>query len=70
MNIGDLVRPVSMTTDHWRGQERVGIVTEISADGDGDGIKQIFVRWFGHTDWSFEYSDGVEIISKCVNKDK
>ena len=65
MNIGDLVRPVSMTTDHWRGQERVGIVTEISTDADGDGVKQIFVRWCGHTDWSFEYSDGVEVISEA-----
>ena len=65
MNIGDLVRPVSMTTDHWRGQERVGIVTEISTDADGDGVKQIFVRSCGHTDWSFEYSDGVEVISEA-----
>ena len=63
MKIGDLVKPVSMTKDHWRGQEKVGIVTEVSSDTAGDGTKQIWVRWFGHSDWSFEYSDGVEVIS-------
>ena len=64
MKVGDLVKPVSMTKDHWRGQEKVGIVTEVSSDTAGDGTKQIWVRWFGHSDWSFEYSDGVEIISE------
>jgi len=63
MKVGDLVKPVSMTKDHWRGQEKVGIVTEVSSDTAGDGTKQIWVRWFGHSDWSFEYSDGVEVIS-------
>ena len=64
MNVGDLVKPVSMTKDHWRGQETMGVITEVSADADDDGIKQIFVRWCGHSDWSFEYSDGVEVISE------
>ena len=64
MKVGDLVKPISMTKDHWRGQEKVGIVTEVSSDIAGDGTKQIWVRWCGHSDWSFEYSDGVEVISE------
>ena len=64
MKVGDLVRPVSMTKDHWRGQETVGVITEVSEDANDDGVKQIFVRWSGHPDWSFEYSDGVEVVSE------
>jgi len=67
MKIGDLVTPLKgpdSPADHWRDDETVGIVTEVSADADDDGVKQIFVRWFGHSDWSFEYSDGVEVVSE------
>ena len=64
MNVGDLVKPTKWDTDHWRNNETVGIVTEVSTDADDDGVKQIFVRWCGHSDWSFEYSDGIEVISE------
>ena len=64
MKVGDLVKPISMTKDHGRGWKTVGIVTEVSSDIAGDGTKQIWVRWCGHSDWSFEYSDGVEVISE------
>ena len=67
MKVGDLVVPhkgPDSPADHWRDDETVGIVTEVSADADDEGVKQIFVRWFGHSDWSFEYSDGVEVVSE------
>ena len=67
MKVGDLVKPrkgPDSPADHWRNNETVGVITEVSADADDDGIKQIFVRWCGHSDWSFEYSDGVEVISE------
>ena len=67
MKVGDLVVPrkgPDSPADHWRDDETVGLVTEVSADTAGDGTKQIWVRWFGHSDWSFEYSDGVEVISE------
>jgi hypothetical protein len=67
MKVGDLVVPVKpdkWNVDHWRNNETVGIVTEVSSDTAGDGTKQIWVRWCGHSDWSFEYSDGVEVISE------
>jgi len=67
VKVGDLVVPrkgPDSPADHWRNNETVGVVTEVSADADDDGIKQIFVRWSGHSDWSFEYSDGVEVISE------
>jgi hypothetical protein len=64
VQVGDLVKPVSMTKDHWRNNETVGIVAEVSHDAGTFGVTQIFVRWFGHSDWSLEYSDGVEVISE------
>ena len=67
MKVGDLVIPrkgSDSPTDHWRNGEKLGIVTEVSADADDDDVKQIFVRWSSHSDWSFEYSDGVEIVSE------
>ena len=66
MKVGDLVIPrsdppnISLPTDG----ETVGIVMEVSADTAGDGTKQIWVRWSAHSDWSFEYSDGVEVVSE------
>jgi len=64
MKIGDLVKPIKWDMGEWRNNETVGIVTEVSHDADGNGVNQVFVRWFGHSDWSLEYSDGVEVISE------
>ena len=67
MKVGDLVIPFKPVKqrDWWREKGSLGIVTEVSTDAAGDGVKQIFVRWFGHSDWSFEYSNMVEVISEA-----
>jgi hypothetical protein len=64
VKVGDLVRPSRPKEcgAQWR-RNRVGVVTEVSAD-DAGGVKQIFVRWNGNSDWSLEYSDNVEVISE------
>jgi len=64
VKVGDLVRPIRWDTDHWRNNETVGIVAEVFEGKLEGGIHQIWVRWFGHSDMSFEYSDGVEVISE------
>ena len=70
MKVGDLVVPrkgPDSPADHWRNDETVGVVAEICGyaddEGAGAGVKQIWVRWSNHSDWSYEYSDGVEVIS-------
>ena len=68
MKVGDLVKPVNGTglpSDHWRSNETIGIVTEVHAARLVGGIHQIWVKWSNHSDFSFEYSDGVEIISEA-----
>jgi len=67
MQVGDLVIPFKPRKERswWRAKGRVGIVTEVSHDADDDGVYQIFVRWFGNSDWSFEYSNLVEVISEA-----
>ena len=65
MEVGDLVKPHKPAKKRkWmREKGNLGIVTEVSTDADDDGVYQIFVLWFGHSDWSFEYSNLVEVIS-------
>ena len=65
MEVGDLVKPrkPAKKRDWMREKGSLGIVTEVSTDADDDGVYQIFVLWFGHSDWSFEYSNLVEVIS-------
>ena len=67
MKVGDLVRPHApeWKPEWWREKGSLGIVAEVSADADDDGVYQIFVRWFGDSDWSFEYSNLVEIVSEA-----
>ena len=67
MKVGDLVRPhePEWKPEWWREKGSLGIVAEVSADADDDGVYQIFVRWFGDSDWSFEYSNLVEVVSEA-----
>ena len=67
MKAGDLVRPhkPEWKPEWWREEGSLGIVAEVSADADDDGVYQIFVRWFGPSDWSCEYSNLVEVVSEA-----
>ncbi len=66
MKVGDLVKPRKPAKKRkWmREKGSLGIVAEVIPHADDNGVKQIFVRWFGHSDWSCEYSDLVEVISE------
>ena len=66
MKVGDLViaSKSECEPDSWREEGSLGIVAEVIPHADDNGVKQIFVLWFGHSDWSCEYSNLVEVISE------
>ena len=69
MKVGDLVRPAKPREQLSQYRMNItGVVTEVSAD-DVDGVKQIFVRWTGDSDWSLEYSDQVEALNEIKPSD-
>jgi len=52
---GDLVKP-------WGGEQKVGVVTEVYSDPDGNG--PLSVCWFDDPGHTFTYSTFVEVLSE------
>ena len=55
MKVGDLIKP-------WGGEQKVGVVTEVYPDPDGNG--PLSVCWFDDSGHTFTYSTFVEVLSE------